>query len=103
MQDPPAADHAETARPRGALRALVIVLGLIETAVFIAFVWVMLDQSDALSRSIGQALALVAAIPFCVLVLPGLGLAFANRHLRVALGLTLAVIPLVVAARYMLT
>ncbi len=103
MQTPPAADAAEAQRPSGALRALVIVLGLIEAAVFVAFVWIMLNQSDALSRSIGEALALIAAIPFCVLVLPALWLAFANRHLRVALGLTLAVIPMVVAAWVTLT
>ena len=47
MQTPPAADNAEPERPSGALRALVIVLGLIETAVFVAFVWIMLNQSDA--------------------------------------------------------
>lgn len=75
------------------LRTIVIGLGLLEAAVLVGFIVLMLQSSDPLGRSIGTAMAGLAAIPLGMLVLPGLGLAFLGRRLGLALALELLVLP----------
>ena len=80
-------------RPASALRIVVIVLGLIETVAMIAFSALMLQSSDPLGRAIGQGMAKLMAVPYCVLVLPGLALGIANRWLPAALALVVLAVP----------
>lgn len=62
----------------------------------IAFVALMLQSSDPLGRAIGQGMVKLLAIPDCLLVLPGLALALANRFLPVALALIVLAVPVAV-------
>ena len=74
-------------------RTIVIVLGLVETVVAIAFSAVMLQSTDPLGRAIGQGMVGLMAIPYCVLVIPGLTLALLNRWLPVAIALVVLAVP----------
>jgi len=85
------------------MRAIVFTLAAAETAAFAIFEGVVLNQRDPLGRSIGQALALIALVPFGLLVLPALVLAARNRALPAALVLVLLAIPIALFALHVLT
>jgi hypothetical protein len=78
---------------RATLRAIVIVVGLIETVLVAVFVALMLQSSDPLGRAIGTGMATLVAVPYGVLVVPGLALGLANRWLPLALAFTVAAVP----------
>ncbi len=78
---------------QAALRTSVIALGLVETVLVAVFVALMLQSSDPLGRAIGTGMATLVAVPYGVLVVPGLALGLANRWLPLALALTIAAIP----------
>ena len=82
-----------TSRVASALRIAVIVVGLGETLAVLAFSALMLQSSDPLGRAIGQGMVKLIAIPFCVLVLPGLALGLANRWLPAGLALVALAVP----------
>ena len=75
------------------LRVVVIVAGLLETAAVVAFAALMLQSSDPLGRAIGEAMVKLIAIPFCLMVLPGLGLGLADHWLPAAMTLLVLAVP----------
>ena len=74
------------------LRAIVLIVGVTEAAVLLAFIWIMLQSSDPIARSIGTGMATFAAIPLLFLVTPALVLGFRRRALRLALLLEVAAV-----------
>lgn len=82
-----------TPTARTTLRTIAIVIGVVEALAMLAFVVLMLQASGPISASIGQGMAMLTAAPLCLLVLPGLYLACADRWIPAALVLVVATIP----------
>jgi hypothetical protein len=78
------------------VRVVVFVLTLLETAVFLSLVYEGLVYAGKRGW-VSEVLALIAAIPFVLLVVPALVLAIMNRFLWFALMLSLAPVILVVS------
>jgi len=82
------------------IRRLTLALGVIEASGLLVVLALLLleslQSSDSLGRAIGLGLAKLLAIPLVTCVLPGLGLALANRFVPVALALILLSVPLTV-------
>lgn len=83
-------------RPGSVFRLLTLVLGGAEVIAFLLFAHLMLQSSDPLGASIGQAMTLLMAAPLVLLTLPGVILACLDRAPRIAFGLV--VLALVTAA-----
>lgn len=75
---------------RPALRALIFVIGGLETAAVLALLFLLdpFGTSDPLGRSIAVGLSLMLAAPYVTLVAPALLLAAVDRFLPLALALT---------------
>jgi hypothetical protein len=80
---------------RPALRALVFVIGGVETAVVVGML-ILLDpfgsSSDQLTRSIAVGVSTLLGVPYVALVVPALVLAALDRYLPLALALTILAI-----------
>ena len=92
MTDDADLDHA--ARGGALLRLATLVIGSSEVIAFLLFAHLMLQSTDALGASIGEAITLLMAAPLVALALPGLLLAGFDRAPRIALGLVLAALPI---------
>lgn len=73
------------------LRALIFIIGALETAVLVFLVSEFMKTSDPLGVSITQAITLAVAVPYVLLALPGMIMAYANCWLPLALLLVAAV------------
>ena len=82
--------------PRRILRGFVIVLALAETAFFLLLVGFALAEDGP--WRIARPIALGAAVPFAVAVLPALLLAWRDRLLPLALALSVGVLALALFA-----
>ena len=74
----------------GWLRALVLLLGSLETVAFVAFAGLMLRSTDPIGRSIGEGLTAMLAVPLAALVVPALWLAYRRQRVPLALALVIA-------------
>ena len=82
------------------MRRAVLVLTGLESLAMLAIVAIVvasgqLSSGEALSRSLGWALLEIYGLPYLCMTVPALLLAALNRHLPVALALSLLVIPAV--------
>jgi hypothetical protein len=82
------------------MRRAVLVLTGLESLAMLAIVVIVvasgqLSSGEALSRSLGWALLAIYGLPYLCLTVPALLLAVLNRHLPVALALSLLVPPAV--------
>ncbi len=102
-QSMPGPDRAGMNPRNATLRAVIFALGAGEIVAFVIFEWVALHQTGAIGQRVGEALALIALAPFCLLVLPALVLAARNRALPVAFALALLVLPIALYAMHVLT
>ena len=78
------------------LRLAVLVIAGLQTLAFLAIEAIALSQvgsSEALSRSIGQGVALFATVPFALGTLPALVLGTLGRWLWLALALAVLAVP----------
>lgn len=87
----------ETTRARRWLRAAVISLGGMQTAGMTMLGVSVLQSTDPLGRAIAMGLLELTAIPFVLLVVPGLALGLTDRRLALGLGLLVAAIPATLA------
>lgn len=71
------------------LRALVLVIGAVETLVFAGFAWSNAGTPDPSGHAMGEALVGLAAIPFVLLTIPGIILGVLDRARLLALVLVL--------------
>jgi hypothetical protein len=81
------------------LRLAVLVIAGLQTVAFVAIEVLALTQmgsSESLSRSIGQGLAMLAAVPFILGTLPALVLGLLGRWLWLALALAVTAVPLAI-------
>jgi hypothetical protein len=85
--------------PNWTRRAVVAIAGLESMAMLVIVVTLVgsgqLSSGEALSRSLGGALLAIYGLPYLGLAVPALLLAALNRHLPIALALSLLVIPTV--------
>jgi len=86
--------------PRGAqsdlktnLRSLVLAIGIIETLALLMFAALMLQSSDPLGAAIGRGVTMLLAVPYVLLALPGMVLAYLGRWLPLALALVVLAMP----------
>jgi hypothetical protein len=82
------------------MRRAVLVLTGLESLAMLAIVVIVLasgqlGSGEALSRSLGWALLEIYGLPYLCMTVPALLLAALNRHLPVALALSLLVLPAV--------
>ncbi len=87
------ADHDELARPAAVLRLTALVIGSAEIIAFLLMAHLLLQSTDPLGESFGEAVTLLMAVPLIGLTLPGLMLAWLDRAPRTALLMVLAAIP----------
>lgn len=82
------------------LRLLVFTLAGFETLVGLAYMAIFNfpSPSDPLGKAISTGVTAIVAVLLVVFVLPALVLAFRNDRLKLALGLTLAAIPVAAVA-----
>ena len=78
---------------RSVPRTLVLLIGTVEALIVGLFIFLMLQSSDLLGRSIGLSMAKLAALPLVVCGIPGLVLGLCNGWLPAALALLLLAIP----------
>jgi hypothetical protein len=85
--------------PKWTRRAVLVIVGLESIAVLVIMVTVVasgqLSSGEALSRSLGWAILTIYGLPYVSLAIPALLLAVLNRHLPIALVLSLLVVPAV--------
>jgi hypothetical protein len=86
--------------PRGAerdlktsLRSLTLAIGVIETLALVMFAALMLQSSDPLGAAIGRGVTMLLAVPYVLLALPGMVLAYLGRWLPAALALVVLAMP----------
>ncbi len=86
--------------PRGAerdlktsLRSLTLAIGVIETLALVMFAALMLQSSDPLGAAIGRGITMLLAVPYVLLALPGMVLAYLGRWLPAALALVVLAMP----------
>jgi hypothetical protein len=91
-------DHDDAAGPAALLRLMTIVIGSVQIIAFVLFAHLMLQSTDPLGESIGEAMALLMAAPILAFTLPALILAWMDRAPRTAFGLALLAIPVAAAA-----
>jgi hypothetical protein len=80
------------------IRLAVLVLTGLESLAMLVIVVVVspqLGSGEALSRSLGWAILAIYGLPYLTMAVPALLLAVLNRHLPIALVLSLLVIPAV--------
>jgi hypothetical protein len=66
-----------------------VIEALVAIAIFAALLLENSQSSNPLGRAIGQGIAKLIAVPFITCVLPGLGLALANRFVYGALAMVI--------------
>jgi hypothetical protein len=85
--------------PNWTRRAVLVLAGLETLAMFVIVAVVVgsgqLSSGEALSRSLGSALLAIYGLPYLFMGVPALLLAALNRHLLIALVLSLLVVPAV--------
>ena len=77
----------------GLMRLATLTLGGIQIILFSLFVHVILQSTDPLGASIGEAMTLLMSLPILAMTLPGVLLAWLDRAPRVALALVVLVFP----------
>jgi hypothetical protein len=94
--------NTEVPRPVGPnwiRRAVLVLAGLETLAMFVIVAAVVgsgqLSSGEALSRSLGWALLTIYGLPYLIFGVPALLLAALNRHLLIALVLSLLEVPAV--------
>jgi hypothetical protein len=79
--------------------AVLVIVGLESAVMFVIVANVVgsgaLSSSEALSRTLARAVLTIYGLPYLSLTVPALLLAALNRHLPIALALSLLVIPAV--------
>jgi hypothetical protein len=76
-----------------ALRSLTLAIGILETLALVMFAALMLQASDPLGAAIGRGVTMLLAVPYVLLTVPGMALAYLRRWLPAALGLVVAAVP----------
>jgi hypothetical protein len=93
------ADVPAQSGPNGLRRAVLLIAGLESIAMLILVVTVVgsgqLRSGEQLARELGWAVLEIYGLPYFCLAVPALLLAALNRHLPVALALSLLVFPAV--------
>ncbi|HEY6259585.1 MAG TPA: hypothetical protein VIY51_27735 [Xanthobacteraceae bacterium] len=83
--------------PKWIRRAVLVIAGLESIGMFVIVVMVVgsggLSSGEALSRSLSWAILTIYGLPYLCLSVPALLLAALNRHLPIALALSLLAIP----------
>jgi hypothetical protein len=79
-----------------ALRRLALAIGAMETVALMFYAGIMLQGSDPMGAAIGRAITMLIALPYVLLTLPGLVLAWKNRLLPLALTLVVLAIPVAI-------
>ena len=77
----------------GLMRLATLTLGGIQIILFSLFAHVLLQSTDPLGASIGEAMTLVMSLPVLAMTLPGVLLAWLDRAPRVALALVVLAFP----------
>jgi hypothetical protein len=93
---PPPPSAANALSLQTSLRRLTLAIGAVETLALVYFAGIMLQSSDPMGAAIGRAVAMLMAVPYVVLTLPGIVLAWKNRWLPLALALVTLAIPVAV-------
>jgi hypothetical protein len=75
------------------LRNLTLAIGALETVALALFAGLMLQSSDPLGAAIGRGIATLMAVPYVLLALPGMILAYLDRWLPLALTLVVLAMP----------
>ncbi|HYD15544.1 MAG TPA: hypothetical protein VEA77_04005 [Hyphomicrobium sp.] len=86
-------DREDVSRQMALLRLMTLIIGSFEIILFILFAHIMLQSTDPLGSSIGEAMTLLISAPLVALTLPGLLLAWLDRAHRTALALVLLALP----------
>jgi hypothetical protein len=76
-----------------ALRTLTLAIGAVETLALAMFAALMLQSSDPLGAAIGRGITMLLAVPYVVLAVPGMALAYLRRWLPLALALVVLAVP----------
>ena len=96
MWPPPQVANAKALSIDTALRRLTLAIGAMETVALMFYAGIMLQGSDPMGAAIGRAITMLMAVPYVLLTLPGLVLAWKNRMLPLALLLVTLAIPVAI-------